>query len=195
MWAFLEDARAWVRSLWPVGRPKASPTSLAEVEAADPTGDDHHLLRLLRRALLAGDDAAADRALVRLAAHYREVGAWEKAVAVLTQQVARHPDDEGAKADLEAAHLALGHRGDAARVAPRSSRGRMEVVHVPPEDTHPTEEGLDDTLPLRPPDAAALGIDDADTDLDVVPRHQDVPGDATAPVDKKMLDLLLRLSS
>lgn len=198
MGAWAEAARRWVRSLWSVWPKAEDPGAglLAEVEAADLSGDDHQLLRLLHQALRAGHDAAIDRALARLSDHYREVGAWEKAVAMLTQRVARHPEDAGARADLEAAHMALGHRGDAAKVAPPSARGRVEVVHVAPEAAHQMQESLQDTEPpAGPAGASAAGIDDADTDVDVVPRHVGVPADPTAQVDKKMLDVLRRLSS
>lgn len=191
MLAWLKEALRRVLS-----RPKSTPRPSAlieQIQAVDPAADDHQLLHLLHVSLRDGADEATELALRRLEGHYRAVDAKEKRVAILSQLAQRHPEDAAVRAELEAAHLALGHRGDAARLTAQAPRGRAEVVRVSQEAAHRVQESLQDTDPPARP--AAPAIEDADTDVDLAPRSFAVPADPTAQVDKKTLDLLRRLSS
>lgn len=158
-------------------------------EAGLETGD-RELLHLLQVSLRAQHKPAVDLALRRLDAYYLQTAARAKRVSILTQLAHLHPTDEKVRADLESAHLDLGHPADAARLhGPAPARGRAEVVRVAQA---PPQEDVQDTLPME----VVSAIDAADTEVDAPPRPvAAIPNDPTAVVDPKTLDLLRRLSS
>lgn len=166
---------------------------LAQIEATDPSEDDHPLLHLLHVALRTNADAAADRALIRLAAYYGATHQTHKRIAMLGQLAHRHPKDRAVRDELEAAHRDLGHARDAERLTTQPPRGRVEVVHLPREVPENLKDSLRDTDPPSSP-AARPVPEDADTDLDLVPRHIVIPDEGTAQVDPKTLEVLRRLS-